>query len=260
MQINSIKNCLLDEYEHVIINNAVEDGVRDQIQETCTRYGIRTFRNSPIVANTSIACASALNNLRHFASHCASGKYAILESDVFCFGKVSFENMLNGHDIAGIYQQREDFRLEYLHACFSVFKDLDTLSKLQWDLLPGADTGAKTSEGIRSNNLAVKWLPHTAQLDTDADSKIFFDYEPSFGSMVIDSRLLHYNRGSGWNHEESISYHNRKTSWTKNFLQDPRMNLELLNKYQTPRSHAYKNFNGYAHQAYKSEENPYFES
>jgi hypothetical protein len=262
IQNDSFKKNILDsEFRHVVINNATDPDCKGYINKYCKANDIEVYENTPTYSNTNYILGEALNTIKNNIEM-LDGKIAIIESDVFPFKKTLIENILLDADVAGIYQQRFNSSVEYFHPCFFIAKNKDIFKKLDWYPSPGVDTGGKTNIAIKENKFNIKWLKHTAQLEDKNEEEIFLNtdkkYFGSFGSMIIESSFIHYNRGSGWNTTETQQYHDEKLAWLNNFIEKPLIDYDKLNIFETTTSHSHKHYNGTPYNHYPSYLNLYY--
>lgn len=257
-QIDSFKKNIINDFKHIIINNAADHDTELLIYKICKDKNIECIRNVPNSRDVSGALEQALNNLKNLIVDHDDKNIAVIESDIFCFKKTDLSNLILSFELAGIYQQRNDFDIEYLHPCFFITKNKDIFNSLNWGKLHDTDVGGQTSIALRRNNYSINWIEHTAFLDTEYESKLLKNYKKNYGIQIINSSFIHYNRGSGWYVSETENFHKEKFQWLLNFLNNPEIDYNHLKKIQTTFSHSFKYFNGTVGNYFKSKLNPLY--
>lgn len=257
MHVDSIKYFCQDEFEYYCIDNFPEINKSDFIKSECEKLNVNYIRfDNYSVSGTAWDHAPALNNIKNIANN--SDINVILEFDVFLINKFSFIKFIQNYNIAGVYQQRNNFDIEYI-APFVIIVNKDSeFSKIDFSGEIGCDVGSQMRFYFENKN--VRWLKHTTALIHSNDSNAFiFDYNPSYGCQVIENSFLHYYRGTNWD-QKPEDFENQKFDWLKNALNKSRecdiINYSYLEKYNTPTSHSFRYWNG-SDQIFKSKLNPY---
>lgn len=249
LQYLYLKKHCVDDYELIVINNGINDDVKEEINVLCVTLGV------------SCIIVEKRNDVEEYCSqsHCVAIEYAlqsyiktdskdnltvIMDSDVFPFKTFSFYEILNGKKIGGIYQQRNEH--EYLSAIFTLFLNSIDLSNFSFYNGIG-DTGSGTDILIEEN--PTEFVKHTAKIDSET-TYIFngnnneFQYKPYFGCQFIANIFIHYYRGSNWS-ENDPEYHKEKYGFLMNFLSNPdsyKINLDDYVSYD--KAHSEKSYNG----------------
>jgi hypothetical protein len=236
-----------DQFEYFCIDNFPNAHESEKIKDECEKLNINyvRFLNYEITG-TAWDHAPSLNSIKTISND--NDINVILEFDVFLINNFSFVKYIEDYNIAGIYQQRDNFEKEYLAPFVIIVNKNSEFSTIDFNAIPGdsCDVGGNTRFYIKNKN--VKWMNHTTALIHPNDSKSFItDYDPSYGSQVIENCFLHYYRGSNWD-GRSKDYEDVKTDWLKRSLDKSRtsdiINHNYLSKYHTKMSHAFRHWNG----------------
>jgi hypothetical protein len=255
LHVESLKHFCEDDFEYYCIDNFLLDEQSKFIKKECEELNVNyiKFSNYPLTG-TAFDHSPALNSIKTIAND--EDIIVILDFDAFAISKFSFVDYIEDFDISGVYQQRGNFEKEYI--AVSVVIVNKNISKIDFDGSDGCDVGGNTRFYIKDKN--VKWMKHTPALTYPNDVKSFiFDYDPSFGSQVIENSFLHYYRGTNWD-QKPKDYESLKTIWLQNALNKSKqcdiINHKYLDRYQTSFSDCFKNWNE-TNNNFNSKLNPY---
>jgi hypothetical protein len=255
LHLESLNFFCKDNFEYFCIDNFFDENKSKIIKEECEKYKVNYVRFSNYqITGTAWDHAPALNSIKSISSD--QDINVIMEFDVFLINKFSFVDYIEDFHISGIYQQRGNFEKEYI-APFVVIVNKN-ISQIDFNGSDGCDVGGNTRFYIKDKN--VKWMKHTPALIYPNDVKSFiFDYDPSFGSQVIENCFLHYYRGTNWD-QKPKDYEFLKTIWLQNALNKSKecdiINHKYLDRYQTLFSDCFKNWNE-VNTNFNSKLNPY---
>ena len=248
-----------DEFEYYCIDNFCDPLKSEQIKRECSELGVNYVRFSNYkITGTAWDHSPTLNSIKTITSD--SDFNVILEFDVFLINKFSFVNYLEDYNISGIYQQRDNFNIEYI-APFVIIVNKDSdFSSLDFGTTLGdsCDVGGNTRFYLKNKN--VKWMSHTSALIHQRDVQSFnIDYDPSFGCQLIENSFLHYYRGTNWD-QRSSDYESVKTEWLNKALLESKIadiiNHKYISKYNKIMSHSLRYWNG-TNDLFNSKLNPY---
>lgn len=226
LQYETFKRHCRDEYEIIIINNAYNEEALIGILNVCNTLGlqridvIKTDKAEYCSQSHCVAIEYALQN--YIKKDTSSEINVIMDSDIFAFAPFSFKEMMNGKQIAGMYQQRQEY--EYIAGIIMMFNGKLDMSGFSFHGGRG-DTGGAVNILMKKYNIVPEWIRHTAAIDIETDY-IFkcnddeFPYKSKYGCQFLDSSLIHYYRGSNWR-ESDITYHNNKYLFIKNLIDYP---------------------------------------
>jgi len=259
LQYKSLSYFLEDDFEYYCIDNFVDSASTEFVFNKCKDLNINYVRfNSYELKGNAFDHAPALNSIKTITTDdCIN---VVLDFDIFLINKFSIIRYIENFDIAGMYQQRNNFELEYLAPfivivnCGKNFTEIDFDSRK--DIL--SDVGGNISHYLK--NRKVKLIRHTSALNRKNDVDCFnIDYNPSFGCQILESSFLHYYRGTNWDNSSNI-YHKEKTEWLNNALDYSKnkniLNQSYLDKYQNVFNHSFNYWNG-SEQPFNSVMNPY---
>lgn len=259
LQYKSFLHFLEDEFEYYCIDNFIEDDKSSYIKQKSHELGINYIRfGSYELKGNASDHAPALNSIKTITTD--EDINVIVDFDIFSISKFSITKYIDSYDVSGIYQQRNNFDLEYLAPFLLIVNSNKQFSSINFsgreDIL--SDVGGSTSFYIK--NKKVKLLEHTSALNKEQDRECFnIDYDISFGCQVIESSFLHYYRGTNWDQNPQC-YHTEKTKWLTNALDESKqnniLNPKYLEKYQNIFSHSFDYWNGTS-EKFNSILNPY---
>ena len=255
--VEYLRHYCTDDFTYHCVDNFAYPN--QDLMDQCAELGVRYVRPEMPRQGNAWDHAPCLNSLKQYTSDDVVN--VIYEFDVFCVKQFSFMYYIQGVDISGIYQQRHDFKDEYIAPFLVVVNKNSGFSTLDWTGGAPFDVGGKTREYIRSGK-KVNWLSHTPGIRGD-DCKIFLgDYNPNYGCQVIESKFIHYYKGTNWDGSRQ-DFMNQKNAWFFDLLERSKteeiFNHDYLDRYQTIFSHAFKHWGG-SQRPYASYLNPYYEN
>lgn len=243
--IECLRHFCKDDFQYCCIDNFLDENKRDFIKSECKDLGVEYIRfDTYQITESAWDHAPSLNSIKNISKD--NEINVILEFDIFLINKFSFIDYIQDYDIAGMYQQRNEFQKEYL-APFIVVSNKDTqFSELNFSGEDGCDVGGNTRFFIP--NKRVKWMKHTRALNEENDSKYFnVPYDSSYGCQILESSFIHYYRGTNWD-GRSPDYEHQKTEWFFDILKKSKesdvLNHKELSKIETQYSHAFRYWNG----------------
>jgi len=254
MQIESLNHFCEDDYEYYCIDNFVLPEQSQFIKKECEDLNINYIRGSYNITGTAWDHAPALNSIKNYIND--SDLNIIVEFDIVLINQFSFSDYIDGYDISGIYQQRNNFEKEYVAPFVVIVNKNNNFSEIDFNGTNGCDVGGNTQYYIKDKK--VKWMKHTTGLIDDNDC-FTIPYDNSFGCQIIESSFIHYYRGTNWDNC-SNEYEKLKTEWFMGALKKSKeqsiLNDTYLDKYQTPYSQAFRHWNG-TYNIFNSKLNPY---
>ncbi len=161
-QNKCFKKYLKDKYEFIIFNDATDEMLKQQIDETCQMLNIKSIqvsqKNRPIGTVYSWASyrhGQALNYLMNTIGFDHNGIVAIVDSDMFLIKDFSIIDYLEGYDIAGVARGPENNDQAYIWPGL-IFFNINTLpDKKKITLSPndslGFDTGGELSQYLQKH-------------------------------------------------------------------------------------------------------------
>lgn len=259
LQYKSFLHFLEDEFEYYCIDNFIEPEKSSYIKQKSKELGINYIRfDSYELEGSPFDHAPALNSIKTITSD--EDINVVVDFDIFLISNFSIIKYIESYDISGIYQQRNNFDLEYLAPFLVITNSNRQFSSIDFDSRKDilSDVGGNTSLYIK--NKKVKLSKHTSALNKEQDSKCFnIDYNISFGCQIIESSFLHYYRGTNWD-QNPPSYYSEKTKWLIYALDESKknniLNPEYLEKYQSIFNHSFDCWNG-SSEKFNSILNPY---
>lgn len=253
IQNKTFKAFLEDDYEFIVFNDARDTNIRTEIHTICRKLNLQCI-NIPQGIHRLPYLPRA--NYEHFndpscrASHAIQysldiwgfdhpGIVAIIDSDMFLIKKFSIKKHLEGYDLFGCQQSRQDRNVNIVYLwnglVFMNMKTLPNRKTLNWNCGPvegqHTDTGGFTHYYLKNNPsvrtkfyacIRIEQLPK----DTEDLKKLgysnstiqFIQQNPHWMEFHADSNFLHYRAGGGWVGHQSAAYHAEKTRILNNFI------------------------------------------
>ena len=173
LQAKTFKAFIQDSYEYVVFNDASNEDMKNQIEQTCKKLGVRCFRvpqNLHVPGRQSPGdrhihgIAYALQQIGYEYD----GIVTLIDSDCFLLKPFSIEKHLAGYDISGELQGRENDTVKIRHLSpVLVFMNMQKLPNKQTLSFEGGfisglacDVGAHTYYYLK-NNPSVRALYFT---------------------------------------------------------------------------------------------------
>ena len=255
LHAKTFKAFLQDEYEYVVFNDAPQDSMKRQIEQTCTKLGIRCFRIPQHLHKRGDAGQRHIDGIAYSLEQIGyeyDGIVALIDSDMFLLKPFSIEKYLEGSGLAGQLQGRRDqsVHVTYLSPALA-FMDMQTLPNKQTLSFNGGyveglacDVGAHSYYYLKNNpsiepklcnvvhigawkmgfncttcdNMTCKDCTQRLIDRKFNDTCIKFIQEcPDDIEFFMDHTFLHYRSGSNWNHKPS-AYHLAKTKALDNLM------------------------------------------
>jgi hypothetical protein len=256
-QVESLNYFCKDKFEYYCIDNFVDSLQTDFIKSECKDLNVNYVRfNNYQINGSDRDHAPALNSIKSIAND--NEINVILDFDVFLISPFSFVNYIDWYDISGVYQQRQNFSIEYIGPFVVIVNKDSNFSEINFSSGTGYDVGGGTQHYIK--NRKVKLMKHTSSLEFNNDEECFYiPYDIRYGSQIIETSFLHYYRGTNWNklNENLVK---EKSLWLQQCLTKSKetniLNEKYLNEYQTVFSHSFCFWNG-TDEKFNSILNPY---
>jgi hypothetical protein len=257
LHVKTFKHFLKDEYEYVVFNDASNQGMKQQIEDTCKKLNIRHFRIPQEIHHRPSPGHRHMDGIQYAFDQIGydfDGIVALVDSDLFLLKPFSIEKYLEGYDIAGELQNRKNGKIivNYLSPALA-FMDMRKLPNKRTLSFEGGyveglacDVGAHTYYYFNNNpsvkpkyiNVihigAMKIVSNCAHCSngscptciellikhkfTDRYIKFIQNVDDNI-EFFLDHSFLHYRSGSNWNNQSS-AYHNAKTLALNNFITD----------------------------------------
>jgi len=261
LQEKTFKAFLQDAYEYVVFNDARDDGMKSAIEQTCSRLGIRCFRVPQHLHDAPGRQSAGHRHMDGIAyalqqiGYDYDGIVTLIDSDVFLLKKFSMEKYLEGYDIAGELQGRENGSIIIRHLSpILTLMNMKTLPNKRTLSFEGGhihgiacDVGAHTYYYLRDNPsikplfFTLTYIPalkialnclscsnfscnncvqYLKSINFD-DKMITFVQNCPDNNMefALNNTFLHYRCGSNWNQKPG-EYHNAKTNALNNLIAD----------------------------------------
>lgn len=243
LQYDRIKRFCTDNVRYIVVNNGIDATTSLEISRISKELDLEeiVIRDNNRVKMTAMHHKEALQYCYdNYISKDNADIRVVMDCDIIPFATFSFQSFIGDADIAGIQLGVEPSL--YVASFISLysknisFDDFNLGSDIEFD--SGVPTGALVEKH------KTKWLNHTAPMREEEGLYVFksakvdaLKYDQSFGIQFIESSLLHYYRGTGWDNGD-IDHLQRKTQFIESFLQSPDMyNINLDDNVQYTSAH-----------------------
>lgn len=209
-----LKRYLHDDYEFIVMNNASNSILNEEIVGECQDMRIRCIDVLKKDFSTGcFACAVPIQwTIDNYIGKDDENISVIMDSDLFLMKDFSFTTFMDGWDIAGVPQSRDGGYkiIEYIWNCILV---LAPSAPDKWSLDMGCgtiyhapcDVGAFSYFYLKSHP-NIRWrrinstgiiIDHPEVLDM-FPSKIRGEYKLEYGMEILNGEFLHLRGGSRW--------------------------------------------------------------
>lgn len=226
-QYKTLKNFVTDDFEYIVMNNSSSKQLDEDIRNHCSSLAIKSIDvKKKDFTHACFSCAfpiqECIDEIIAKDKDCYS---VILDSDIFLMKPFSFNEFMDGWDIAGVPQSRDGGYsiIEYMWNAFVIIDNdtcprLDTLNFSCGTVMKGKlDVGGMTYFYFKQFP-EVKWrrIPSTGIIHDHPDvmsllpERVRKDYVFDFDMEVLEGRWLHFRGGSRWDVKKSSYYENKE--------------------------------------------------
>jgi hypothetical protein len=243
LQYESIKKFCTDDFKYVVINNGIDPNVSSKISKISKELNLEeiVIRDNNKIKMTAMHHKEALQYCyNNYISKDDSDVRVVMDCDIIPFDTFSFKSFIADADIAGIQLGAEPSL--YIASFISLYSKHVTFDNFNLASDIEFDSGLVTTDLVKKYK--TKWLKHTAPMREKEGLYVFknakvnaLKYDQSFGIQFIESCLLHFYRGTGWDNGD-VNYLERKLKFIKFFLESPDMyNINLDDNVQYISAH-----------------------
>jgi hypothetical protein len=230
IQYESIKKFCTDGFRYIVINNGIDVDTSSEISKISKELNIEEIvvRNNNKIKMTAMHHKEALQYCYdNYVSKDDADIRVVMDSDIIAFNNFSLKNFIADADIAGIQMGLEPSL--YIASFISMYSKNVKFDNFNLGTDIEFDSGLSTTDLVKKYK--TKWLKHTAPMKEKEGLYVFknsenasLKYDESFSIQFIESSLLHYYRGSGWDNGD-VNYLERKRKFIHSFLE----NSEIYN-------------------------------
>ena len=221
LQYEHLKKWCTDDFEYVVINNGIDEDTAQKISSECNdikQITIHQDNRQQYCSYDHIKCLEVVYK-EHISKDTNSEIRVVMDSDIFPFKEFSFYDIIQNHDMCGLYY---DGGHEYCAAIFTAYSKKIDLEG--FEICGGfGDSGSGTKNLI--SKYKNRWIKHTAPIKQEEIPYIFKPntlYKPEYGFHFIEESLVHYYRGSGWDTQHiGQDYHTQKFNCLTDLLSNP---------------------------------------
>jgi hypothetical protein len=235
LQYENIKKYCKDKFNYIVINNGIDDNTSLKISKLSKELNVQEIiiKDNSRIKMTAMHHKEALQHCYdNYISKDAADIRVVMDCDIIPFNTFSFIDFLGEADIAGIKLGVEPSF--YIASFISVYSKNIIFDNFNLGVDIEFDSGIVTTDLVKKYK--TKWLNHTAPMKEKEGMYVFknsqpiaMEYDKTFHIQFIESSLLHYYRGTGWDNGD-ISYQEKKSKFIKSFLQTPEMYNVLLDE------------------------------
>lgn len=251
----TFKKFLLDDYEFIVFNDAIDTNLCEQIEQICKKYEIQCIRIPQEIHsgeyNASVRNCDVVNYSLQKVGFNHDDIVALVDSDLFLVKEFSIKKYLNDHDLSGLHQIRDEINYLWIGLAFLDMSRMPNKNTINFNC--GSVNGTATDSGgfthyyLKNNPTATvqyidgvhylkdffcndcaennvpKCLHHIDKMKTLGFSNPLIDLTSqsrhSIMEIYLNNTFLHYRAGSNWNYE-SPEYHERKTQLLTTFVNE----------------------------------------
>jgi hypothetical protein len=243
LQYEKLKKYCKDDFEYKVINNGIDLDISLQISNACENYKVTeiSISKNERVKMTAMHHKEALQfAYDNYVSKDLSEIRVVMDSDIIPFDYFSFSDILGDYDIAGIRQGLPPAL--YLASFISIYSK--NVQFIDFDLGAHIEFDPYLCTKKLVKKYKTKWIDHTAPVKKIESEYIFKNctyqaliYEEHFQIQFIESCLIHYYRGSGWDNGDP-EYYERKSKFINSFLENQEFyNVKLDKNVQYESAH-----------------------
>ncbi len=249
----TFKKFLLDDYEFIVFNDAIDTNFCEQIEQICKQYEIRCIRIPqeihPREYNASVRNCNVVNYSLDKVGFNHNDIVALFDSDLFLVREFSIKEYMKDYDLAGQWQSRDNIEYLWIGLVFLNMATMPNKNTINFGL--GRIENSQTDSGgysyfyLKNNpSVRVKWFDnvvyltdltcesckknktpicyHTSSLMKDLNFSTPLAHlaqlsRNSISEIYLKNTFYHYRAGSNWNWE-SEQYHHNKTKMLNNFF------------------------------------------
>lgn len=221
LQVASFKRFIKQKHEFICINNAQDEAIRNEINNTCAEQGIKSeiveLPDHSLYGNSHQRALQWAWE-KHISKH--YGIAIIIDHDMFLINELNF---MHGTDaiISGIPQSRD--HVKYLHPGFIIFdvpkmpdKDMINFGGGQIDG-HNVDSGGQLHHYISKHpEIKINYLPCVDIKEENNNLHLIPEearegYNERYNFQIISDRVFHLRIGSNWIHLSNEELEKRKT-------------------------------------------------
>jgi len=242
-----------DGFELIIVNNARDNLIRNEINKTCNSYNLRvieTHSDTPF----HLAGKHHADSLNHvWKNYICKDDFAMFcDGDLFMIKEFHVDNFMKDDLIAGAYQHREQ-KYEYLAPVIVFIKPtkIPEPETIDWEGIGVNGIRLDTGGGIYNYYLnhpevkqKTKRILNSWHIKNENNNLLVLPdeiielYNDSYNIEFFGNEFLHYCRSSNWDHE-SEQHHLKKTNFVQLFvygcienkINAKEHNFQMLNDY-----------------------------
>jgi hypothetical protein len=235
LQFNKLKDYLFEDFKYFAVNNGINQEIKNEISNIVKSLGITeiSISNNNRIPNTAMHHKEALQYVYdNYINNDQRSIRIVMDCDIIPFRKFTFSEILGDNDIAGIQMGIRPSL--YIASFISIYSQQVKFDDFNLGADIEFDSGVPTGNIVKNHK--TKWLLHTAPMKEKEGQYIFknkseetLNYDSTFYIQFIESCLLHFYRGTGWDNGD-INYAERKLDFILSFLNNVNEYKPLLDE------------------------------
>jgi hypothetical protein len=255
IQHKTFQKFLLDAYEFIVFNDAIDENVRIAIENMCNTYAIPCIRIPQEIHDSNYSpsarnCDVVKYSLEKMGFH-HNDILVLIDSDMFLIKEFSIRNYLAGFELAGVEQIKSHINYLWIGIVFLNMATMPNKTTINFDCGQieniNTDSGGHTYNYLKNNPwarvryfntiyyakdfycdsckinnepLCIHTIPQMQALGFSLPLiKLCQQNCNSIMEIFLDSTFLHYRAGSNWM-GESNEYHQNKTKLLNTFINE----------------------------------------
>ena len=225
-QFKSFKDHIQDDFEYIVMNNSSSATLDADIKNHCSSLAIQCIDvENKDFSHACFSCSEPIQEcIDKYISKDKEYISVIADSDLFLMRDFSFNDYMEGWDIAGLPQSRDTGGgniIEYLWNCLIIINTTaPNISKLK--MWPGVlnhghcDVGMASFFYLLYNDVKFKRIPTTNVIISHPEvlglipERVRDLYELRFDSEIIEGSFFHFRGGSRWDSKPSEYYESKE--------------------------------------------------
>jgi hypothetical protein len=197
LQYNQLIKCCIDNFQYIVINNGINDDIKEQISSICKHNNIKEI----VVPHSNVPDLCSANHIealryayKNYISIDDADIRVVMDNDVVPFKSFSFYNIIKDKQMAGFFYNT------YSSAIFTMYSKEVNLT--DFNISGGfGDSGSGTYHLL--DKYSIEWVDHTAPMNNREANYIFSAWRGAlpyldYGYQFIAGYFIHYYRNSGW--------------------------------------------------------------
>jgi hypothetical protein len=216
-QLDSLEKYFSKDYIPIVLHDSRGNEYCAEFDEICTRRNVNIFHHKSSVGKTPSQYHADL--IQWGYENVALVDYKdqfvmFLDHDMFLIEEFDIISYMNGYNVAGLLQKRED--VEYIWPGLTILR-MNSVAELEFSFNPGVyygqllDTGGGTCDLLKAPNIKYKdtFVEYPSEyrgIDlTDSEIHSGYPFE-----LHLEGKFLHYRNACSWHNNFQVFEKSRK--------------------------------------------------